>query len=158
VASYRGRRRSTGISGSVEPLDSVCTAGRRKLEFHAAVIRDKMQNVLKGFLCFERLVYILPDMHLGYALSPVVTKSGSREAFPSTSKKPEEFLGYLYLLPDAVEIGDRLVIINGCPIPFVLRRDASSDSYCIVGCCYIDEMMDGQAIEKGWPLETILLS
>lgn len=60
-------------------------------------------------------------------------------------------------LPGDAQKGDRIAIINGCPLPFVLREvpvqdelDPAQDEldparYRIIGCCYVDGAVDGEA-------------
>lgn len=60
------------------------------------------------------------------------------------------------LLPKNACLGDTICILYGCPIPHVLRK--VNDYFRIVGCCYVDGMMDGQAFESGlWEPQDIVL-
>ena len=54
-------------------------------------------------------------------------------------------------MPKEAEVGDFIVIIQGCQIPFVLRRrmDNKGVFYRIVGCVYVSGIMDGEAVEQG---------
>lgn len=53
---------------------------------------------------------------------------------------------------DACE-GDNIVIIQGCQIPFVLRRrndgDGKGEYFRIVGCAYVHGIMDGETVGDG---------
>jgi hypothetical protein len=51
------------------------------------------------------------------------------------------------LVPDKTWIGDWLAIVAGAPIPLVLRQ--FGEHFKIVGCCYIHDIMDGQAFQNG---------
>lgn len=50
------------------------------------------------------------------------------------------------LVPGNTCIGDVLCILTGAPLPLVLRPQG--ESFRIVGCCYIHDMMDGQLFEN----------
>lgn len=55
-------------------------------------------------------------------------------------------------LPSATDLSDEVAIINGCEIPFVLRRNLQTGTFRIVGVCYLDRMMDGDEEELWrWP-------
>ncbi|KAF2025760.1 hypothetical protein EK21DRAFT_92947 [Setomelanomma holmii] len=53
--------------------------------------------------------------------------------------------GFLGLAPAEAEAGDSIAIPYGCDNPVVLR--SCKDGYRYVGECYIDGLMDGEAIE-----------
>ena len=46
-------------------------------------------------------------------------------------------------MPKSVELGDRIAIFEGVPVPFILREE--DDHYLVVGPCYVHGMMDGEA-------------
>ncbi|VUC31794.1 unnamed protein product [Clonostachys rosea] len=56
--------------------------------------------------------------------------------------------------------GDRICVLVGGEVPFVLRPTGSG-TYTVLGECYVDGVMDGEALQEaaasGIPLETILL-
>jgi hypothetical protein len=54
--------------------------------------------------------------------------------------------GWVCLLPEEVQVGIGIGIFCGCPIPFVLRLP-DSEMYQLVGCCYVDNAMNGQIVE-----------
>jgi hypothetical protein len=53
------------------------------------------------------------------------------------------------LLPRDALAGDAIVVLQGCQIPFLLRRstDAHGEYFRIVGCVYVCGIMDGEAID-----------
>ncbi|KAI1608856.1 heterokaryon incompatibility protein-domain-containing protein [Exophiala viscosa] len=57
------------------------------------------------------------------------------------------------LIPADARVGDEIVVVQGCPIPFVLRRkddkDGKGDYFRVMGCVYVHGMMDGEAIGDG---------
>ena len=53
--------------------------------------------------------------------------------------------GFLGLAPDEVEVGDTVAVILGCNFPVLLRP--FDNGYKYVGECYVDGVMDGEAIE-----------
>jgi hypothetical protein len=67
--------------------------------------------------------------------------------------------GYLGLAPDEITEHDRIAIFVGCNHPVVLRPHG--DGYRYVGECYVDGLMDGEAIQStdrvGYKIEDILL-
>jgi hypothetical protein len=57
--------------------------------------------------------------------------------------------GHLALAPESSQIGDSIVILEGCRVPLVLRPH-SEDSTCfiIVGSAYVHGVMHGQAMSS----------
>ncbi len=53
--------------------------------------------------------------------------------------------GYLGLAAEAIQEGDVVAILCGCSFPVVLRRVGNSFVY--IGECYVDGLMDGEAID-----------
>lgn len=53
------------------------------------------------------------------------------------------------LVPSNSRVGDHVVIVQGCQIPFVLRRNSDDKGvyYRIVGCAYVHDMMDGEIVQ-----------
>ena len=62
--------------------------------------------------------------------------------------KQHSFMG---LTPAETENGDLVAILYGCSVPVILRRAFDSQSkemvYKLIGGCYIEGMMDGQALD-----------
>ncbi|CAI6092927.1 unnamed protein product [Clonostachys chloroleuca] len=60
--------------------------------------------------------------------------------------------GYIGQAPQSVEIGrdksDKVVLIAGCHVPFILRPQAEG-RYSVVGDCYLHGIMDGEAWDEG---------
>ena len=54
--------------------------------------------------------------------------------------------GYMGLGPQCVEKGDKICIIYGCGTPFLLRPITDKSDYQLVGECYVDGLMDGEAL------------
>jgi len=53
--------------------------------------------------------------------------------------------GYIGLGPSCIEDNDLLCVIPGCEIPMIIRPE--QDHHIIVGECYVQGMMDGEAIQ-----------
>lgn len=47
---------------------------------------------------------------------------------------------------DDVRIGDHVAILLGCDVPTVLRRTGIENAHHIIGCCYINGFMNGEAL------------
>jgi hypothetical protein len=58
--------------------------------------------------------------------------------------KKYEWIG---LAPMAAQVGDILVVLNGCSVPVVFRPGIDG-RFQFVGECYIHGMMDGEAVEN----------
>jgi len=52
----------------------------------------------------------------------------------------------LGLSPCDAQIGDLVCIIFGCSVPLVLRKDVDREKYVLIGECYLDHTMDGEAM------------
>jgi hypothetical protein len=69
--------------------------------------------------------------------------------------------GFIGVTHWATEQGDRVCVFPGCSVPLIIRLEANGDYYKLIGECYIDGIMDGEAME--WlkmgqvQLETICL-
>ncbi|MCJ1263983.1 hypothetical protein MMC22_003854 [Lobaria immixta] len=55
--------------------------------------------------------------------------------------------GHLCIGPETVEPGDKLCILTGAEVPFILRNDG--DRYVLVGEAYVDGCMDGEILAQG---------
>ena len=53
--------------------------------------------------------------------------------------------GYLGRVPRGSEVGDKICILFGGSVPFVLR-DTGDGHFIFIGECYIHGIMDGEAI------------
>jgi len=51
---------------------------------------------------------------------------------------------YIGLVPAGTIFGDRIGVILGCDVPFILRKD--QDDWKLVCECYIHRLIDGEAI------------
>ncbi|CAH0044919.1 unnamed protein product [Clonostachys solani] len=58
------------------------------------------------------------------------------------------------------KLGDRICVLVGGEVPFAVRPTGNG-TYTLIGECYIDGIMDGEALQeaasRGMPLETIIL-
>ncbi|KAH7152055.1 heterokaryon incompatibility protein-domain-containing protein [Dactylonectria estremocensis] len=55
--------------------------------------------------------------------------------------------GYLCLVPSSTNIGDKVMIVSGCPTPVVLRRvKTEEDCFTVVGDAYVHGAMFGEHI------------
>lgn len=61
--------------------------------------------------------------------------------------------GFLGMAPTAAQKGDTVCVLYGCSVPVALRRygdqDESLNLYRFVGECYMDGLMDGEALTSG---------
>jgi hypothetical protein len=63
--------------------------------------------------------------------------------------------GHVGVAPKEARKGDMVCVLFGCSVPVVLRRreqcDADGPVYELIGECYLDEFMDGEALKLGKP-------
>lgn len=57
---------------------------------------------------------------------------------------------YAGLVPTAAQRGDKIVVLKGFSVPFVMRR-TSAGRFVLVGDCYIHGIMQGEALSAGKP-------
>jgi hypothetical protein len=57
--------------------------------------------------------------------------------------------GCIGMIPRKALVGDLICILYGSPVPMVLRKMPSYDSYQLVGEAYIHGIMDGEGLERG---------
>jgi hypothetical protein len=55
--------------------------------------------------------------------------------------------GYMCQVPVGSQIGDKIVIIQGCEVPYLLRP-SNVDTYSVIGHCYVHGIMYGEAWDK----------
>lgn len=55
--------------------------------------------------------------------------------------------GHLCIGPETVQLGDKLCILTGAEVPFILRN--YRDAYVLVGEAYVDGAMDGEVLAQG---------
>ncbi|KAI4281776.1 MAG: hypothetical protein L6R38_003431 [Xanthoria sp. 2 TBL-2021] len=65
--------------------------------------------------------------------------------------------GRLGLAPRATKPGDKICVILGCSSPLVLRSDDNGFSHKVVGECYLDGIMTGEALLGELPKEWTML-
>ncbi|CAH0017800.1 unnamed protein product [Clonostachys rhizophaga] len=65
--------------------------------------------------------------------------------------------GYIGLFPCASSRGDSIILVSGCPVPYVIRR-VGQDQWRYLGECYVHGMMNREVIPvDGFSWETIIL-
>lgn len=76
----------------------------------------------------------------------IVTKERNRDLLFAQPLLGDKFPDYLFgKCFDCVEVGDLVVVVMGCDVPVVIRP--VDDYYEIVGDCFVDGLMEGQAME-----------
>jgi hypothetical protein len=65
-------------------------------------------------------------------------------------------VGYVGMGPMYMRIGDKIAILNGATVPFVVRP-VGKDKYKLMGECYCDGIMHGEFIEGGGQVQKIVL-
>ena len=58
--------------------------------------------------------------------------------------------GYIGLAPSSIKSGDQACVVLGCRSPLILRP-TNDQSYMVIGECYIDGFMDGEALLGALP-------
>jgi hypothetical protein len=90
-----------------------------------------------------------------------MTRAVSGRLFCVSCTATEEL--YAGLVPASARSGDKIVVLQGCAVPYVLRplkMDGNVDAdgheqYALVGDCYIHGIMDGEALVDGLEMEDI---
>ncbi|RDW57815.1 hypothetical protein BP5796_12616 [Coleophoma crateriformis] len=54
---------------------------------------------------------------------------------------------FVGLAPSEARVGDLISILFGCSVPVILRRRKTGGEFTFIGECYIDGVMDGEAID-----------
>lgn len=94
----------------------------------------------KRKLTLENLKFRRPS-HIYRQMQVAFEAAVKGRRFGTTSKR------YMGLLPRGTKLGDEICIFSGGYIPFVIRRQATSSSYQLVGECYVNGIMNGEAME-----------
>lgn len=64
--------------------------------------------------------------------------------------------GFMANVPAQAKTGDTIAVIHGCKTPLVLRR-REPDGYILIGECYVQGIMYGEAMEMGFDEKEIAL-
>ncbi|KAK1715383.1 heterokaryon incompatibility protein-domain-containing protein [Colletotrichum lupini] len=65
--------------------------------------------------------------------------------------------GHVGLVPQRAMKGDFLCVLFGCSVPVVLRRYDDTDSFVVIGECFVDGYMEGAGAEPGLASERTFL-
>lgn len=63
-----------------------------------------------------------------------------------------QYVSRLGMAPPGALKGDLICILFGCSVPVVLRKMERSEEYVLIGECFLDGCMNGEAI-RGWDVE-----
>lgn len=80
-----------------------------------------------------------PDIEIHALIESSIEKWASKRRFCTTSK------GRLAFVPPIAQAGDLICILYGGEVPYVLRPQGS-ESYVVVGECYVSGIMHGEAL------------
>ena len=56
--------------------------------------------------------------------------------------------GYIGAAPELMKVGDTITIMHGGRVPFILRQRENEDKWELIGDCYVDGVMHGEAFDK----------
>lgn len=56
--------------------------------------------------------------------------------------------GHVGIGPHKIQAGDQVVILHGGEVPFAIRKRQSSVCYELLGECFVDGVMEGQAVQR----------
>jgi hypothetical protein len=59
--------------------------------------------------------------------------------------------GRVAMIPENARKTDLVCILYGCSVPVLLRKVRDDGAYTLVGECYIDQYMSGEALESEYP-------
>ena len=93
-------------------------------------------RLVGGHTDFERFD---TDENAGWILHVMRITAGRRLAITKT--------GHVGLVPPSAKEGDDVVVLFGCSMPLLLRRNRTSNVRRVVGECYFRRMMDGQIVD-----------
>ncbi|KAH8899124.1 HET-domain-containing protein [Thozetella sp. PMI_491] len=65
--------------------------------------------------------------------------------------------GYMALVGRSSKPGDHVCIFSGAQVPYVLRTAEQSDTYRLIGSCYVQGVMDGEAMRRRPTMSQIVL-
>jgi hypothetical protein len=65
--------------------------------------------------------------------------------------------GYMGLGPAYTQPGDKIYVLAGGQVPFILRPTENIGVFSLVGECYVHGIMDGEATEEGIDRETVCI-
>ncbi|KAF1990796.1 hypothetical protein K402DRAFT_438381 [Aulographum hederae CBS 113979] len=57
--------------------------------------------------------------------------------------------GYFGMVPSSTKMGDKIFVLHGGDVPFVLRGSGKKGEYQLVGDAYVHRIMNGEALKDG---------
>jgi hypothetical protein len=142
---------------SLELLSRTLTCGRNAYGGREKRRRELIPH-LAAFICADteslpsQLPTSAPDKSVDISLIQVLAEKGDWKIFEEVAKNVSYnsslFLttsGHIGFGPSQMGPGDIVCVLGGADMPVVLRKHEGS--YDLVGECYIDDIMEGQAVE-----------
>ncbi|KAL8923554.1 MAG: hypothetical protein Q9208_004500 [Pyrenodesmia sp. 3 TL-2023] len=140
----------------------------RKLDLDATYIDgSQMIEAFCGMLCMDRwddelaptLAYCYPDRGSSLRLLRSIMETSECEAESISDLKYLNYVrncvrgrcfittkeGYIGLAPEAAKVGDKICVVLGCQMPLLLRPSFDG-RHTVVGGCYVQGLMRGEAI------------
>ncbi|TVY17500.1 Heterokaryon incompatibility protein 6, OR allele [Lachnellula arida] len=65
--------------------------------------------------------------------------------------------GYVGLIPEYGKVGDRVYVLDGCHMPFLLRVVDEVERFRLIGDCYVYGIMDGEFVKEDIDFKQIIL-
>lgn len=124
---------------------------------------DSFRTSTKDFDVFGRtLSSLFPERHAAHLDWRVVATSVLQMSRTLELRRLMTTTGgRLGICPEGVKGGESLVVVPGCSEPLAISKVPSLGEgiaqYRLLGPCYVDQFMDGQALHAGFELEDIVL-
>ncbi|CAI6096285.1 unnamed protein product [Clonostachys chloroleuca] len=120
---------------------------------------DEMIHLLSGFGCIpDPAVPVMTESERNEFMQRLGREAASYEGLlrgilPFSRRLARTVRGLLCLVPLTAQVGDRVMIVKGCPTPLVMRRvPEEEDTFHLVGDTYVHGVMYGEhvATEVCW--------
>jgi len=142
VAQVRGLN---GIYRSTwEPIELayICTVSAGHIAQGYKYTEDESEKMLPEYTSIRQPMEI-EDMYF-QADETIQRLMGEASIQTQEKRVVRTRTGYLALVPRAVQKGDKIVVLKGGPVPFLLRP--KGEEFSLLGDCYVHGVMNGEVI------------
>lgn len=116
---------------------------------------DRMNRVIAAYCDRELGINSLPALDENEVIADLGEFARAFEIVHAGQKLLRSNQGFLAIAPLLAEGGDYIAVFAGADAPFIIRP-AADGFYKLIGECYVEDIMKGQAFDRG-PVTSITL-
>lgn len=119
-------------------------------QWRAAGRVDRLLGRMKVDINYPRTFIVTKVLHTLISATPAAASRNFSNRFSFAYQRTMIMTGkrYIGLVPASSRVGDRIAILKGGAVPFVLRQ-AADGCWALVGECYVHGIMHGEVFDEG---------